>query len=287
MAAWVRYPLSPAVTHSLPLACSFMSVQHLGRNTNLPREGPYAHKSLRYVPFRLGSCMQAIALIGVIDSSLLWKMPDLFRWHSHAVQALLWLANVPWQPGGSVKVLPGITTTLLRTGVLSYSAHPWYPAITFGSVAAFYFLGYRLWPVPLRLLLFLAPAVLGATFLRLRFWSHSLPYRPEDFWMLWCRNEACLWLLLPAMFSIAFGLLNLPFWLKFVCVLVPSFLSVLWSAIRLALSLATFHYMGSIWVPFFYFVVGILADFLLVLSCYSISLDQAAKWLFGRKEVWN
>jgi hypothetical protein len=63
--------------------------------------------------------------------------------------------------------------------------------------------------------------------------------------------------------------------------------AVLWSAVRLAMALATFYYFGVVWMPIFYFLFGFLADFLYVVAGYSLAMNRAAILLAKQKEVWQ
>ncbi|MFB3077175.1 MAG: hypothetical protein ACE1Y4_04130 [Lysobacterales bacterium] len=93
--------------------------------------------------------------------------------------------------------------------------------------------------------------------------------------------------MLPLLFAMCYFILTVPFWMKlsWLCLLVSY--SFLWSAVRLALALATFHYFGSLWMPLFYFVFGFLADFLYIVAFYSRAMDRAAVFLVKQKEVWQ
>jgi len=128
---------------------------------------------------------------------------------------------------------------------------------------------------------------LGATWLYLRFVWPAVPYTPEDFCAIWYRGEAYLWLLLPLIFALSFFLLAVPFALKIGWLCLLLLYSFVWSAVRLALALATFHYFGSIWMPFFYFAFGFLADFLYIVAFYSLAVDGAVGYLAKQREDWQ
>jgi len=247
----------------------------------------YTHKSLRYMPFRIDSLLQGLAIIVLVDVLLLWQMPGILRWHSRAVEILLRLAKVPWELGREMALLPGISAVMLRTVYLDYRAHPLYPAYFAGAALACFCIGYRRWPAPLKPMFFLLLAGLGITLLYLRMVSPTVPYTPEDFCAIWCRGEACLWLLLPPIFAMSFFILNVPLSLKIGWLFLLLLYSFLWSAVRLALALATFHYFGSIWMPFFYFAFGFLTDFLYIVAFYSLAMDGAATFLAKRRELWQ
>ena len=236
---------------------------------------------------RVASLLQGLAVVAVADLLLLWQMPRILRWHSRAVESLLQLAKAPWKLGRELTLLPGVTAVLLRTDYLDYRVHPWYPGYFAGAALAFFCLGYRWWPAPLKPFIFLLPAALGITFIYLKTISPAVPYTPEDFCAIWYRGETYLWLLLPLIFAMSFFILNVPFTLKIGWLCLLLLYSFLWSAVRLALALATFHYFGSIWMPFFYFAFGFLADFLYIVAFYSLAMDGAAHFLATRKEAWQ
>lgn len=239
------------------------------------------------MPFRTTLLFQGLALAAIADAFLLWYLPQVLEWHSRMVESLLRLANVPWEKGRSAMLLPGISGVLVRTASLDYRAHPLYPGFfTVGALACFG-IGYRRWPGPLKPLLFLLPASLAITFIYLQTVSPVAPYTPEDFCGMWYRGETYIWLLLPLIFSMSFFILNVPFSLKIGWLAILLLYSFGWSAVRLALALGTFHYFGSIWMPFFYFVFGFLTDFLYIVAFYSLAMDQAAAFLAREKEIWQ
>jgi len=128
---------------------------------------------------------------------------------------------------------------------------------------------------------------LGITLLYLKMVSPTLPYTPEDFSAFWYRGESYLWLLLPWIFGIGLFTLNVPFALKLPWLILVFLYAWIWSVVRLAMALATFHYFGAIWMPVFYFLFGFLADFLYIVASYSLAMDRAATHLVRQREVWQ
>ncbi len=270
----------------LPLAFR-KRVEHGKETDKLRRRTIATHKSLRHMPFRMALLAQGLLVVVAADWLLLWQMRRVLAWHSRAVEELLQLANVPWKPGRELRPLPGITAVLLRTAYADYGAHPLYPVYFFGVALALFAISYRRCPAPLQPLLFLVPAGLGITLLYQHVAPPGVPYTPEDFCAIWYRGEAYLWLLLPPILALSFFILNVPLFLKIGWLAAILVYSWVWSAVRLALALATFHYFGSIWMPFFYFALGFLADFLYIVACYSLAMDRAATFLVRQKEVWQ
>ena len=238
------------------------------------------------MPFRMGALAEGVAIAACADILLYWQLPRILQWHTRVAALLLDLAEVPWEAGREVTLLPGVTAELLRTSYLDYQDHPLYPWYFLGA-AALLFIGFRRWPAPLKPVLLFMQASLAVTFLYLQLVSPNVPYSPEDFCAIWYRGETYLWLLLPLIFALGYFILTVPFWMKlsWLCLLV--FYSFLWSAVRLAMALATFHYFGSLWMPPFYFVFGFLADFLYIVAFYSLAMDRAAAFLGNHKEVWQ
>ena len=245
------------------------------------------HKSLRHMPFRVASLLEGLAVVAVADTLLLWQMRRVLGWHSQVVAKLLGVAGVPWETGREMNLLGGISATLVRTNYLDYAAHPYYPALFTVAALAGYLLVYRRLPAPLKPLLGLAPAGLGITFLYLRVVWPTAPYTPEDFSAIWYRGEAYLWLLLPLVFALSFFILSVPFALKLGWLAGLMLYSFVWSALRLAVALATFFYFGWMWMPLFYFAFGFLADFLYIVAFYSLAMNGAAAYLDQRREVWQ
>lgn len=251
------------------------------------RKNIYPHKSLRYMPFRNMFLLQGLAVAVVTDVVLLWQMENILSWHTRALQRLLDLAEVPWQAGREIAILPNITASLVSTSYLDYQLHPWYPLVALAVTGALYLVAWKYWPQPVRPLVALVPIGLAITYLYMRLISPELPYNPEDFAAIWYRGESYLWLLLPWIFGIGLFTLNVPFALKLPWLGLVFLYAVLWSVVRLAMALATFHYFGPIWMPIFYFLCGFLADFLYIVASYSLAMDRAATYLVRQKEVWQ
>ena len=251
------------------------------------RKNIYPHKSLRYMPFRNIFLLQGLVVSIVADILLLWQMGSVLNWHTRALQRLLDLAEVPWEVGRQIAVLPGISGTLVRSTSLDYQQYPMYPWIFFGIATVVFLIGYKFWPAPLRPLLALIPVGLGITLFYLKVISPNLPYNSEDFVAIWYRGEVYLWLLLPWVFGLGLFTLNVPFGLKLPWLVIVFLYSLVWSAVRLATAVATFYYFGPMWMPLFYFLCGFLADFLYIVACYSLAMDRAAGFLVKQKEVWQ
>jgi hypothetical protein len=239
------------------------------------------------MPFRNVFLLQGLVVAIVADILLLWQMDAVLDWHTRALQRLLDLAQVPWEAGREVAILPGISGELVRTSMLDYQQFPMLPWVIFGVTAAIFLLGYKFWPSPIRPLLALVPIGLGITLFYLKLFSPTLPYNAEDFVAIWYRGEAYLWLLLPWVFGLGLFTLNVPFSLKLPWLAIVFLYSLLWSAVRVAMAVATFYYFGPMWMPIFYFLCGFLADFLYIVACYSLAMDQAAGFLVKQKEVWQ
>lgn len=245
------------------------------------------HRSLRRYPFRRALLGQGLVAAVLLDFILAGRLSPLWMAHSRVVEYLLGWAGVPWERGPGPAIWPGDSAPLLRTPFLDYQTHPYYPWFFLGLTALLFFGGFRRWPAPWKPLLFLLPLSLGITLFYLKVIFPTLPYTSEDFCALWYRGETYLWLLLPWIWLLGFFLLNVPLWLKLVWLLLLGFYSFLWSAVRLATALATFYYFGSLWIPFFYFAFGFLADFLYIVAFYSLAVDRAVARLGQRREVWE
>jgi len=245
------------------------------------------HRSLRRLVFRREALLQGIAVAILVDAALVWQGSQVLGGHSRVVEALLRLAGVAWEEGKELTLLPGVTVGLLSTSYLDYQAHPLYPWYCFGAATALAALAARYCPAPLRPLLWLGPLSLGITLFYLAAVSPTVPYNPEDFATIWYRGETYLWLILPWIFAMSFYALSVPWRLKATWLALLLLYSFLWSAIRLATALATFHYLGSLWMPLFYFVFGFLADFLYIVAFYSMAVDRAAGVLGKQQEAWR
>ncbi|MBI2816556.1 MAG: hypothetical protein HYX72_06425 [Acidobacteria bacterium] len=245
------------------------------------------HKSLRHLPFDRTLLAQAVLSVITTNLLLLWSFNRLLRVHSRAVETLLAWAEVPWQTGREMLLLPGISAPLLRTSYVDYGTHPLYPiCIVVGTLSVFV-LGYRRWPTPLKPLFFVVPAALALTWAWQRFFPPGVPYTPEDFCAIWYRGEAYLWLLLPVIFAATVFLMRMPLYWKVGWLSAMMVYSFIWSVVRLAVALATFHYFGSLWMPLFYFGFGFLADFVYIVAFYSVAVGRATASLGRQAEAWQ
>ncbi|HWP85362.1 MAG TPA: hypothetical protein VNN17_09245 [Terriglobia bacterium] len=251
------------------------------------RKNIFPHKSLRFMPFRNALLAQGILVAILADALLYWQMNAILSWHTRALEWLLNLAEVPWRPGRTIAVLPGVEAALVSTDYLDYQTHPWHSWLFLAAAIALYAVAHKYGPAPLRPLVALVALGLGATQFYLQAVSPQLPYSPEDFCAIWYRGEAYLWLLLPWIFGVGVFTLNVPFLRKAPWLPIVSIYAGVWSVVRLALALATFHYFGGIWLPVFYFLCGFLADFLYIVAGYSLAMDRAAAFLARQKEVWQ
>jgi hypothetical protein len=245
------------------------------------------HRGLRRLTFRREALLRGAAVALLVDALLLWQGSQVLAGHARVVEALLRLAGVSWEKGKELTLLPGVSVGLLRTSYLDYQSHPLYPWYCFAAATMLVALAVRFCPAPLRQLLWVVPFSLGVTLFYLVAVSPAVPYNPEDFATIWYRGETYLWLLLPWIFAVSFFAWSIPWRFKATWLALLMLYSFLWSAIRLATALATFHYLGSLWMPLFYFVFGFLADFLYIVAFYSLAVDRAAAFLGKQQEAWR
>ena len=244
------------------------------------------HRSLRRIVFRPRLLLEGLALAAGGNLLLCWQGSRLLALHNDIVAALLEFAEVPWEQGRHVILLPGVSASLFRTPYLDYREHSLYPGVFLGVALALVALGFRRCPLPLRPLLLILPLSLGFTWFYLQVMAKEAPYDSEGFCAIWYRGEMYLWLLLPWIFAVGFFLLAVPRRMKLAWLALLLFYSFFWSGIRLATALATFYYLGALWLPLFYFVFGFLADFLYIVAIYSLAMDRAASFLDRQAEAW-
>ena len=245
------------------------------------------HKSLRHSIFHWNGLLAGTAVAACLDIFLFAKGESLLAFHSRVTEFFLLVAEVPWEAGRTATILPGVDVGLLRTGFLQYEPDSIYPWFSFAITCAIALVGYYRWPALVRPLLFLVPFSLGTSILYSQLVSVNGPYTAEDFGALWYHGETYLWLLLPWILAIGIFPLCVPWTLKFGSLALLLAYSFLWSCIRLATALATFYYLGSLWMPLFYFLFGFFADFLYIIALYSVTADRAAVWMRSRSEVWE
>lgn len=245
------------------------------------------HKSRRRLSLSKEQLSASIASILIFDGLLVWQIPRLLTWHTHAVAVLLDLAHVPWEQGKRIWILPGAYADLFHTDYLDYQIHGPYPQYFVGAALIGFAIGYSRLPTPIKPLLFLLPAGLGVGWFYLKVLSPHIVLTPEDFCAMWYRGETYIWLLLPLIFAISFFILPIPLHAKLGWLMALVIYSIAWSAIRLSFALATFHYYGSIWMPFFFFGAGVLTDFLYFVAFYSLAVSSAASRISRQTEAWQ
>ncbi len=126
------------------------------------------------MPFRVSSLAEGVAVAACADLLLYWQLPQILRWHTRLAAVLLEMAEVPWEAGRQITLLPGVTAELLRTSYLDYQDYPLYPWYFLGA-AVLLLAGYRWWPAPLKPVLLFIQASLAVTFLYLLLVSPNVP----------------------------------------------------------------------------------------------------------------
>jgi len=245
------------------------------------------HRALRHVVFRREALLYGAVLAILFDAALIWQGSRALHVHARVVEALLGFSGVSWEDGTELVLLPGLSVGLLSTSYADYQNYPLYPWLFVAGSLAFAIVASPRSPLPMRPLVWAAPFSLGVTLFYLKAVSPGVPYNPEDFSRIWYHGETYLWLLLPWIAAVALLALDAPLRIKAGWLGLLFLYSFLWSAVRLATALATFHYLGSLWMPFFYFTFGFLADFLYIVAFYSMAIDQSSRALAQQRQTWQ
>jgi hypothetical protein len=242
-----------------------------------------AYRSLAMPPRNVGWSMLAAFLP---DMVLVLASPFLLRFHGQWVIALLSWIGVP----ATQRLSTFGPWSMVVPSVSSYSAaHSWYSAFVavFGGVLALALLLPLSRLNPLRVIGGMAALVCGVSGAFFYFFGERFPYDSEEFAAVWTRAEFVVWFIGPALLAIVLG----PLPLRPSVALLYSTMTVIYgiwfSALRLTLLLASFHFAGLIWMAPAYFLAGFHIDFLYIVGFYSVAVSRATRELRERQEVWQ
>jgi hypothetical protein len=110
---------------------------------------------------------------------------------------------------------------------------------------------------------------------------------PEALTQMWVRTELLVWLVLPWVTCFLFLAMQPSALAGIGWILAVQGFGIVWSAIRLAFSLATLHHTGVLLVPALWFVLGLLSDVLYVIAFYSWSVHLALMRDAGDRSAWR
>ena len=222
----------------------------------------------------------------VPDVILVFAAPYVLRFHGQWVSALLMWIGVP------VAVRPstfGRWQLIVPFVSADSPAHSLYPALlaVLGCAIAVALLIPLSRLTPLRVIAGMSSLVCGISGAFFYFAGNRFPYDSGEFAAVWTRAEFVVWLIVPALFAIVLGPLPLRPVHAFLYSTMVVLYGIWFSALRLTLLLASFHFAGLMWMAPAYFLAGFHIDFLYIVGFYSVAVSRAARELRQRQEVWQ
>ena len=256
------------------------------RPLDMRRAAIYPHRSVRFLhltALRLLSALAfAVALTGGMYAARDWLLFE----HNRISNRLLVLSGIPVAGVASAEVFGRIVSSEIPvTSVFHYRSDPRRVAVLLISSVILLLAVHRRVELARNFVLFLGVLLLVAAGVTI--FSQSFEVESVEFTKIWLRQEVLVWLLLPWLSSSLFVLLHPDVrWGVLWALLVQGY-AVVWSAVRLAFSLAVIHYSGLLFVPLLWFGLGLLADNIYLLVFFSLSTRQAAGKTWGRRVSWQ
>jgi len=247
---------------------------------------PIYHRSYRHLSTAPADIGRGVVFGLLPDVVLLAGASLILPFHGRWIVALL-----EWIP---IPVTPRINywgrLPIVVPDVPSFApAHSLYPAVV--AIAGWVIGLILLMPLsrltPGRVIGGVASIVSGVSGTFFYFAGERFPYTALDFANVWIRAEFVVWLIIPVLLAIILGTLPLDPAITLLYSTMTLLYAFWFSAIRLTLFLAFFHYAGLIWLPLVYFLGGFLLDFLYIVSYYSMAVSRTTRILRQRREVWR
>ena len=245
---------------------------------------PIYHRSYRHLSTEPADIGRGVVFGLLPDLVVLAGASLILPFHGRWVVALLEWIPIPVTPRiGYWGRLP-----IVVPDVPSFApAHSLYPAVVAiaGWVVGLVLLMRLSRLTPARVIGGVASIVSGVS--GTYFAGERFPYTALDFANVWIRAEFVVWLIIPLLLAIILGTLPLDPAITLLYSTMTLLYAFWFSAIRLTLFLAFFHYAGLIWLPLVYFLGGFLLDFLYIVSYYSMAVSRTTRILRQRREMWR
>jgi hypothetical protein len=111
----------------------------------------------------------------------------------------------------------------------------------------------------------------------------SSQFGSSEFASMWLRGEFLVWLVLPWFSASMFVLMQPAVLFGLGWAVLTQIYGFVWSGIRLALCIAVMHYSGILFIPVFWFALGLLADVIYLVVFYSVALQWGARRAWGNR----
>lgn len=227
----------------------------------------YPHRSVRVLPVTAGRAAGAVAA-GIALTTLVWMFSTtLIGAHNALALQLCRLAGLPEARAASA-IAYGypLEVVVVAQGDVSRWVPPIAIVLTVFAVA----LVMRRQPLARGLGGFVL-AILGLSVIA---WMLGTPAMTavESYATIWLQTELLVWLMLPALTTALFAVLQPSLLRGLAWMIGIEAFAVAWSAIRLVVVLGIGHFTGTMLLPTAWFVFGLLADVLYIVTFYAWSI---------------
>ena len=254
------------------------------KTTREPRRDTiYLHRSFRHLAFNPVAILAAVLFATLLSLAIFVEGQALLDLHQSLVT---WFVDAAGLTGGGeavrTHVFPGRFTALApAVTVPASNAVPdalRVPALL--AAVALLLLSKR--NTITRGFFYFLLILLVAGMVTLTLFPH-IHVNAESVTQIWLRSALPIWMLMPWLGSFLFIAVN-PGWRLGMFWTLGLVLHLFWtSALRQAFLLAAMHYTGILFFPLVWFVTGLLADVVILLVVYSLTLHQATAGLWGRR----
>ncbi len=244
------------------------------------REYIYPHRSVRCFPISAQRVCAALGLALVLSVAIFHFGTGLLGAHNRISQFVLKYTNIPTMGVRPIEIFPGLGPVDVPDVPQPMDrANPLRNGIFFAAALAALIFAHRRFPLGRNFVVFLM-ILLSASGIVVLF-VPSFSFDAIVYSQIWLRGEILIWLLLPWVSALLF-VLTLPSAVGGMLwgMLIEGYV-VFWSALRLAFCLGVQHYTGILFMPWLWFVLGILFDLVVVLFFYSLALQQSINRTIG------
>jgi hypothetical protein len=247
------------------------------------REFIYLHRSVRVSSLSRGRIFMALGIATVLFLAISFSGSSLLKLHAHLTDFFLSLSGIPVSGVQGVTIFSFLST--INTSSIAmpqYHDDPRRLAIIFVLSLALLAGIYRKAPLGRSFVVFLA--ILLCTAGAVMFFNPAFQFSSSAYAQTWMRGEFLVWILLPWVSCILLVFtIPAPHEALAWSVLLQVY-AILWSSIRLAFCLGVFHFTGIMFLPMFWFCLGILFDLVYIMAFYSLAIRLSMKHILGGRK---
>jgi len=242
----------------------------------------YPHRSVRAIPITGARCGLAALTIVTLTALIAVLAHPLLLLHNQLCLALLQLSGIPINGVSSVELFARLAEAPVPlVAVNEIGRHPWELWALFSAAMVVLLELHRRIPFVRSFLVFLMTLLILAVAVII--FHPSSQFSSPEFAGMWLRGELLVWWVLPWFSASMFVLIQPTALFGVGWAVLTQVYGFLWSAIRLAMCLALMHYSGILFVPIFWFALGLLADVVYLVVFYSVALQWAARRSWGKR----